>query len=126
MLSSTVFQGSNRGSWNTYPIRASPSLRPITSRVPALGVSIPETMFRNVLFPQPDGPTSVTNVCPSASKLTLRSANTGSWPARVGGKTFFTSRATSLATSAHLRPAAVPPANGHRDHCCSPIRQPRK
>src|SRR5919204_2240793 len=113
MLSSTVFHGSSRGSWNTYPILASPSVRPCTSNVPALGVSIPDTMFRNVLLPHPDGPTSVTNVWPSASKLTSRSANTGSWPARVGGNTFLTSRATSRATPAPpsrtSRPRSRPP-----------------
>ena len=67
-----------------------------------------------MLFPQPDGPTSETNVCPSISKLTLVIASTGPWPFTRGGKTFLTSFATNLATG---QPSTVEPFSAFQQLC---------
>ena len=51
----------------------------MTLTEPEVGVSIPDTMLRNVLLPQPDGPTIVTNVFPLISKSSPSRARTVGW-----------------------------------------------
>src|SRR4051794_38206353 len=86
MLSMTVRHGSSRASWNTYPSRAAaPSF--VTEIDPEVGSSTPDRMFSSVDLPQPDGPTSDTNVCPDSPKLSPPSACTAGRSLRVAGKT---------------------------------------
>ena len=77
-LSSTVFQGKSANDWNTTP-RSGPG--PLTA-LPSSRISPPETgrkpaiMFRIVVLPQPDGPTTATNSPLSTVSDTSRTAVT--------------------------------------------------
>ena len=60
-----VSQGNSERSWNIMP-RSGPGRpigRPSSGIAPPLAGSKPPTMCRNVLLPQPDGPTIETNSC---------------------------------------------------------------
>src|SRR5690606_36956622 len=77
-FSATVRQGNSANSWNTTP-RSGPGPstgRPSTRSSPAVTGSKPPTMCRNVLLPQPDGPTTVTNSPSPTTRLNPRTAST--------------------------------------------------
>ena len=62
-LASTVRHGSRLSVWNTKP-RSPPgpcTARPSSSTSPEVAGSSPATMRRNVVLPQPDGPTTEMN-----------------------------------------------------------------
>src|SRR5436189_139654 len=64
-LENTVRQGKRLSVWNTKP-RSPPGLRtarPSSSTSPEVACSSPATMRRNVVLPQPEGPTTEMN-CP--------------------------------------------------------------
>src|SRR5215510_3242065 len=70
-LSSTVRQGSRRGSWNTIPSR------PDSGRVivPLKSTSSPAMIRRIVVLPQPDGPTRApTSLCPRSKQISRRTS----------------------------------------------------
>ncbi len=63
VLSSTVRQGSSESDWKTKP-RSRPgpvTIASSTEMVPPSAASKPETIRKNVVLPQPLGPTSATN-----------------------------------------------------------------
>src|SRR5262245_59140400 len=71
-LSSTVRQGSRRGSWNTIPSR------PDSGRVivPLKSTSSPAMIRRIVVLPQPDGPTRApTSLCLRSKQTSRRASN---------------------------------------------------
>ncbi len=70
MLPNTLRHGSSVASWNTYPMRSRS-----TDTVPAVCSSRPEAILSRVDFPQPDGPTTVTNSPRSTLNEMLRSAS---------------------------------------------------
>jgi hypothetical protein len=74
----------------------------VTDTLPVDGVSIPETMFKNVLLPQPEGPTIETNVWPPISKSRPSRARTVGWCFVGGGNSFTTFVAFRTATSLAL------------------------
>src|SRR5687767_14507628 len=100
----TVRQGSSLGSWKTYPSRAGPPPSAVTVTSPVVGSSMPDTMFRNVLLPHPDGPTIETNVWPLISKSRPSSARTVGWFFVGGGNSFTTFVARRFAIPLALRP----------------------
>jgi len=68
-------------SWNTIPVDrsyggASVTSTPPIETVPAVGRSKPAIVRRVVVFPQPEGPTSVTNSPRSISRSTSSTAST--------------------------------------------------
>ena len=70
MFSRTVFQGNSANCWNT-TARSGPGAvtgRPLTLTVPDVGASKPATMRRQVVLPQPDGPTIATNSSSATSR----------------------------------------------------------
>src|SRR3990170_869093 len=69
-FSRTVRQGNRVASWKTYP-----RLERSTSTSPAVCWSRPEAIFRSVDFPQPEGPTTVTNSPWDMEKEMSRSAS---------------------------------------------------
>src|SRR4051812_5091972 len=83
MLSNTVFQGKSANCWNT-TARSGPGpvmRRPPTATDPWLGNSNPAASRRQVVLPQPDGPTIATNSL-SAIERSTRSSAGKSMPAR--------------------------------------------
>src|SRR5213594_485306 len=76
-LASTVRQGRRPNSWKTIARSgAGPSTRRPSMRTsPASGRRRPSTTLRNVLLPQPEGPTRLTN-CPRATRRS-KSASAG-------------------------------------------------
>src|SRR5262249_20816371 len=62
-----VSQGNSESSWNIMPRSGpgGPTGAPLRRSSPPLAGSKPPTMCRNVLLPQPDGPTMETNSCSS-------------------------------------------------------------
>src|ERR1700724_4374623 len=76
-LASTVRHGSRLAFWNTKP-RSLPgwrTARPSSSTSPAEACSRPATMRKNVVFPQPLGPTTEMNSPRSTLRLMPRSAS---------------------------------------------------
>ncbi len=85
MFSRTVFQGNSANCWKT-TARSGPgcvTALPLTLTMPALGGSKPATMRRQVVLPQPDGPTIATNSLSAISRLMSSSAFT---PPEAGPK----------------------------------------
>src|SRR3954465_3286385 len=75
-LANTVRQGNRLSLWNTKP-RSPPgacTARPSSSTSPALAGSRPAMMRRNVVLPQPEGPTTEMNSPRSTSRLMSCSA----------------------------------------------------
>ena len=74
----TLAQGSSVGAWKTMPVseRGSRIGTPPIEAVPALGRIRPATMRSKVDFPQPDGPTRVTNSLAWMESDTSSSATT--------------------------------------------------
>src|SRR5918996_139702 len=70
---------------------------------------MPETMLRNVLLPQPEGPTIETKLLPLISKSIPSSAHTTGWSLVGGGNSFTTFSAFSTAKS-------LPPPSSCRLH----------
>src|SRR5580693_6989145 len=76
-LAKTVRHGSRLSFWNTKPrsLPGSRTARPSSSTSPALACSRPATMRRNVVLPQPLGPTTEMNSPRSTARLMPRSAS---------------------------------------------------
>src|SRR3990172_8239487 len=122
---------------------------PSTSTTPAVGLKNPATMCNSVVFPQPDGPTSVTISRSPTLKETSSSARTGVPCSRYSYMTSWTSilvRGATAANSLSAIPAksllisdpAIPPRQDRScattwtddndrpiDHDCSPLRELR-
>src|SRR6185312_14327164 len=79
-LACVVRHGSKRDCWKTVALsRPGPSIGlPAISMRPESGERRPVTMLRNVVLPQPDGPTMHTNSPSATDRLTLESAGIGS------------------------------------------------
>src|SRR5207302_10352308 len=94
-LSSTVRHGSSTGSWNTIPtLRLGPLMRrPSSSTLPDEAERRPPRMRSNVVFPQPEGPTIVTNSPSAMLSVTSASARIRE-PARV--RYVFSTRETAI------------------------------
>jgi len=94
-FSSTVRHGSNTGSWNTIPtLRLGPLMRrPSSSTLPDEAARRPPRMRSNVVFPQPEGPTIVTNSPSAMLSVTSASARIRE-PARV--RYVFSTRETAI------------------------------
>src|SRR5512145_925583 len=76
-LSNTVAQGISVGSWNTKPISVAPCLAPPGhSMAPYVASPSPAISRSAVLFPQPDGPSRLTNSCSPTSRSKRSSAST--------------------------------------------------
>src|SRR6185437_16385917 len=76
-----------------------PTGMPLSAMLPPLGRSKPPAMCRNVLLPQPDGPTIETNSCASIERLSLAMAGTCFSPAMKVLSRSFTSRSAMVRKS---------------------------
>src|SRR6185295_11986976 len=75
-LVNTVRHGRRLSLWNTKPrsLPGARTTRPSSSTSPVLAVSSPATMRRNVVLPQPEGPTTEMNSPRSTARLMSESA----------------------------------------------------